>query len=57
MDENSTKIILAIVAGILAIVGGVTLYSKTKRKSVNQKNINITGNHNKVVGGNDKSTK
>lgn len=57
MDENFTKIILAIIAGIIAVAGGVTLYSKNKRKSVNQNNINITGNSNKVVGGNDKSSK
>jgi hypothetical protein len=61
MDENTTKIILAIIAGIASIVGGVTLYSKSKNKTkkynINQKDININGNNNKIVGGDDKSGK
>ena len=61
MDENTTKIILAIIAFIASIVGGVTLYSKSKNKSkkynINQKDININGNNNKIVGGDNKSGK
>jgi hypothetical protein len=63
MDENTTKIILAIIAGIASIVGGVSLYSKSKNKTktkkynINQKDININGNNNKIVGGDDKSGK
>ncbi|WP_372482890.1 hypothetical protein AB9J70_12000 [Elizabethkingia anophelis] len=57
MDENSTKIILAVIGLILAIVGGVTLHLKNTRRSVKQKNINITGSNNKVIGRDDKSTK
>lgn len=61
MDDNTTKIILAIIAILASIVGGVTLYSKsknkTKRYNINQKDISINGNNNKVVGGDDKSDK
>lgn len=61
MDENTTKIILAIIAVIASIIGGVTLYSKSKNKSkkynINQRDININGNNNKVVGGDNKSGK
>lgn len=61
MDGNTTKIILAIIAAIASIVGGITLYSKSKNKTkkynINQKDININGNNNKVVGGDDKSGK
>lgn len=59
MDENSTKILIAIIAVIASIIGGISFYSKKKRKnySVNQENINITGNDNKIVGGDDKSGK
>lgn len=61
MDENTTKILLAIIAVIASIVGGATIYStiksKNKRYNVTQKDINITGNDNKVVGGDDKSKK
>lgn len=61
MDENTTKIILAIIAVIASVIGGVTLYSKSKNKSkkynINQKDININGNNNKIIGGDDKSGK
>jgi len=59
MDEHTSKIILATVAAIAAILSGATLYSKnkTKKNNVNQKDININGNNNKVIGGDDKSGK
>lgn len=60
MDESTSKIILAIIALIASIIGGVTIYSKRKSKNISydvrQRNINITGNENKIVGGDDKST-
>jgi LPXTG-motif cell wall-anchored protein len=60
MDENITKILLAIL-GAVAAVGGITFYfkkkSKEKKYKVTQKNVNINGNNNKVVGGDDKSSK
>jgi hypothetical protein len=60
MDENITKILLAILAIIASIVGGITIYSKKKSKNkkynITQKDININGNNNKVVGGDDKSS-
>lgn len=59
MDENTTKIILAIIALMASTVGGITLYSKSKniKYNINQKDIDINGNNNKVVGGDDKSGK
>lgn len=58
MDENTTKILLAILAIIATIVGGITIYSKKKSKSkkynVTQKDININGDNNKIVGGDNK---
>lgn len=60
MDNNSTEIIVSIVTLIGAIVGG-TIYFKSKKKykrnNVVQKKIKIKGNHNKVIGGDDKSDK
>lgn len=60
MEENTTKILLAIIAIIASIVGGITIYSKKKSKNkkynITQKDININGNNNKVVGGDDKSS-
>lgn len=61
MEENTTKILLAVLAIIASIVGGFTIYSKKKNKTKKyngtQKDININGNNNKVVGGDDKSGK
>lgn len=60
MDEKTTKILLAILAIIATIVGGA-IYSKTKNKTkkynVTQKDININGDNNKIVGGDNKSIK
>lgn len=60
MDENNTKILLAILAIISSILGGITIYSRKKSKNkkynITQKDININGNNNKVVGGDDKSS-
>jgi len=61
MDENTTKILLAILAIIATIVGGVTIYSNkksiSKKFNVTQKDININGDNNKIVGGDIKSSK
>lgn len=58
MDENYTKIILAVIAVIATIVGGALISIKKSKKrtnKVNQENITIKGNKNKVVGGDDNS--
>jgi hypothetical protein len=52
-----TKIILAIITGIVALGVGITINSKRKSRKSNQENINITGNDNKVIGGDDNSNK
>ena len=58
LDENTTKIILAI-AGILTVaVGGSWIAirkSKKRSNTVRQENITISGSG-KVVGGDDNST-
>jgi len=57
-DDNTTKIILAGIS-ILALIFGGAWISKKKSKSRNtkthQEGIRISGNHNKVVGGDDNS--
>jgi len=58
MEENYTKIILAVVAVIGAIIGGTLISIKKSKKrtnKANQENITIKGNKNKVVGGDDNS--
>jgi len=58
IDPNSTKVILAIVAAVAALVGGsLVAIKKTKKRSnsVRQENITISGTG-KVVGGDDNST-
>lgn len=58
MDENNIKIILAIITVIATIVGGALITikkSKKKTNKVNQENITIKGDKNKVVGGDDNS--
>lgn len=52
-----TKIILAIIAGIVTLAAGITIKTKSKSRKYNQENINITGNDNKVIGGDDNSKK
>lgn len=58
LDENTTKIVLAVVAILATMLGGsVIAIKKNKRRSnnVKQENIRITGSG-KVVGGDDNST-
>ncbi len=60
MEENTIKIILAIITVVATIVGGTLYYKKTtkvKKRSTTIKGISITGNDNKVIGGNDNSVK
>lgn len=54
MEDNSTKIILGIITIIIALLGGA-LYSKKRKNKVKQSNINIEGDKNKIVGGDDNS--
>ncbi len=56
-DENTTKIILAIVGIVTIALGGSWIAirkSKKRTNTVSQKNITITGKG-KVVGGDDNS--
>lgn len=56
MEDNTTKIIIAVIALITAIIGGalISINKSRKRKTeTNQENINIKGNKNKVIGGDD----
>jgi hypothetical protein len=58
-DENIMKIIGYVIAAIVTIAGGSLLaikISKNKKYKNTQSNITMTGNGNKVVGGDDKST-
>ena len=58
MDENNTKITLAIIALIVATVGGALISVNKSRKRTNkvsQENITIKGNKNKVIGADDNS--
>jgi photosystem II stability/assembly factor-like uncharacterized protein len=59
MEEYYTQIIAGFIIILTTLAGGA-LYSKsknkTKRTSNTLDNITITGNDNKVVGGDDKST-
>lgn len=56
MEEGTQKIILSVLGILVALVGGA-IYSKKVRKNkrTNQENITITGDQNKVVGGDDRS--
>ncbi|WP_346881289.1 hypothetical protein [uncultured Algibacter sp.] len=58
MEDNSTKIIIAIIALVTAIIGGALISINKSRKrntKTNQDNIKIKGNKNKVIGGDDNS--
>lgn len=58
MEDNTTKIIIAVIALITVIIGGalVSINKSKKRKSeTTQDNIEINGNENKVIGGDDNS--
>ncbi len=57
-DDNTTKIVLAIIGIIAAIIGGSFIaikISKKRSNNVRQENITINGSG-KVVGGDDKSS-
>ncbi len=54
MEENTTKIIIGIIALITALIGGA-LYSKKRTNKVTQSNIKIKGKKNKIVGGDNNS--
>ena len=54
MDENLTKVLLGIIGIITATLGASIVIKKTNRKTV-QKNIEISGDNSKVVGGDDNS--
>ncbi|KPQ12988.1 MAG: hypothetical protein HLUCCX10_14390 [Algoriphagus marincola HL-49] len=58
MEDNMTKIIIAVVALVTAIIGGalISINKSRKRNSKSsQDNISIKGNKNKVIGGDDNS--
>ena len=59
LDENTTNLILAIIALLTVIVSGALITIKKTRKR-NTKNtisqIHFAGSKNKVVGGDDNST-
>jgi len=57
-DENATKIVLGIISLLLLIAGGalITIKKTKKRSSRNTiSNVEIKGNKNKIIGGDDKS--
>jgi glucose uptake protein GlcU len=54
MEDNTTKIIIGIIALITALIGGA-LYSKKRNNKVKQTKIKIKGKKNKVIGGDDNS--
>ena len=59
LDENSTKIILAVAAVVAAALGGSLIAirkSKKRNTKVHQENITVSGTGGKVVGGDDNST-
>lgn len=60
MENNYVKIALAVITVIGAILGGA-FYSKKKVKNkkyqIDQRDITITGDNNKIVGGDDNSIK
>ncbi|CAL2061989.1 hypothetical protein [Tenacibaculum sp. 190524A05c] len=58
MEDNTTKIIIAVIALVTAIIGGALISINKSRKrntKSSQDNITIKGNNNKVVGGDDNS--
>ena len=57
-DENTTKIVLGIIALLTVIVSGALItIKKTKKKNTRNtiSNIEISGDNSKVVGGDDNS--
>lgn len=58
LDDNTTKIIIAVTAVVAAALGGSLIAirkSKKRSNSVRQDNITISGTG-KVIGGDDNST-
>ncbi|MBU2928858.1 hypothetical protein [Winogradskyella psychrotolerans] len=58
MEDNTTKIIIAVIALITAIIGGALISINKSRKrntKTKQDNIKIKGDKNKVIGGDDNS--
>jgi uncharacterized protein YneF (UPF0154 family) len=58
MEDNTTKIIIAVIALVTAIIGGALISINKSRKrntKTNQDNIKIKGNKNKVIAGDDNS--
>lgn len=58
MEENIIKLIIELLVAIGALVGGTFIIKKvilTRKNISKQKNITISGNDNKVVGGDDNS--
>lgn len=58
MEDNTTKILIAVIALVTAIIGGTLISINKSRKrntKTNQDNIKIKGNKNKVIGGDDNS--
>lgn len=58
MEENTTEIVIAVIALLTAIVGGAWISikkSKKRNQKSNQENISIKGKNNKVIGGDDNS--
>ena len=59
LDDNLTKIIIAVLALITVILGGLFVSKKITHKSKSENttsDISIKGNDNKVVGGDDNSS-
>jgi hypothetical protein len=58
MEDNTTKIIITIIALVAAIIGRALISINKSRKrntKTNQDSIKIKGNKNKVIGGDDNS--
>jgi glucose uptake protein GlcU len=58
MEDNTTQIIIAVIALVTAIIGGALIsINKSRKRSTKTKqdNIKIKGNKNKVIGGDDNS--
>lgn len=58
MEDNTTEIIIAVIALITAIIGGALISinrSKKRNTKSSQDHIKIKGNKNKVIGGDDNS--
>jgi hypothetical protein len=58
MEDNTFKIMMAVIALVTAIIGGALVSINKSRKrntKSSQDNIKIKGNKNKVIGGDDNS--